>query len=662
MILLNKGTLTRKGVLFPEKMSLDIEERNSRATLELGPEAPGITIGDWMQDDTDPGKGMIWRVASIEPTYETGTTRVTLEHIISELKDTIIFGELDLHGSAENALRNILGRSQYWTLGSCAYSVSLPYEFDGDTLFEAVEGICETLEDSWWDYDLSAVPFRLHIRRLADGIGSEMRAGRNIKTIRKTIDRNGMYTRFYPIGKEEMRLSGTPYVSRNEDRYGVISETETNQSIDSEDMLRAWAEGRVRRHCDPTVTVTVSGLELVRATGEPLDRFRMMTMCRIPIPEIGETITERITHLSYPEKIGNPETVTVTMSNKTADVTTLTAKIRQENQKTRSGGRAGGKKAEEDHAWFTDTTDHVSMTAEAIVGKNPDGTVDWGRVADITVNGDGIYSTVTKTEKDMVTAQSSIKQLENTIDMTVKAVGKDGKITAASIVMAVNNAGSSVVISADHIQLNGNVALSDAMTASALGVNFKKSVNVQGSNGIAIGAGGYISLGAYSIRLDTLQGMIRSASVSGNVLTLTPFYGNPINFSKATAQSGKWSGGIYTVTAKQNNESVGTNKTQIKQLNQSGEVGVIGKYVGQNVHVYATENGGSNAVSTGFDQEVWIDASEVYENGKREGSSSYRLFGYFDKYGTVSVEGQTYTAYITQNTSESASHLALYRT
>ena len=648
MILLNKGTLSRKDVILPEKMSLDIEERNGRAVMELGPEAPGATIGDWMMDDTDPGKGIVWRVAALEPTYETETRGVTLEHIISELKDTIIFGELALHGSAENALRTILGMSQHWRLGSCEYDVSLPYEFDGDTLFEAVETICETLEDSWWDYDLSAVPFRLHVRKLGSGVGSEMRAGRNIKTIRKTIDKNGMYTRFYPIGKEELRLSGTPYVSRNEDKYGIISETETNQAIDSEDMLRAWAQGRVRRHSDPTVTVTVAGLELADSTGESLDRFRIMTMCRVPIPEIGETITERITKLSYPDKIGKRENVTVTMSNKTQDATTITEKIRQEAQKARSGGRAGGKKAEEDHAWFTDTADHVSMTAEAIVGKNPDGTVDWSRVSDITVNGDGIYSTVTKTERDLVTAKSAIEQTETAIRQTVEAVGADGKITAASICLAIRNGSSEAYISADRIRLDGSTSIRQLLTGQATIGQLKVSdLRVQAQGGM-----GFISV----------ANCINTALVTNNELKLYRMNGDLVaTFSKATQLSGKWGGGKYTVTAKQNNESVDTNVAEIKQLTQNGNVGKIGKYVGQNVSVYATENGGSNNVSTGFSQEVWIDASEVYEDGKRDGAGGYSLFGYFDKYGTVTVEGQTYTAYITQSTSSSASHLALYR-
>ena len=661
MIILERGTLKRKDTLLPESLQVDIEERGGRAVAQVGPEAPQLMIGDWLLDDTEPGKGIVWRVSSLEPEYDSGTTRITMEHIIEELRDQIIFGELELHGTAKNALTKILARSKYWRLGTCEFSENLPYEFDGDTLYEAVEGVCETLEDCEWDFDLSAVPFKLSVRKISGEIGSEMRAGRNIRTIRKTIDKSGMYTRFYPVGKEELKLGGNGYVSKNEDVYGIISRSETNQAIDSADMLRAWANGRLRRHCVPTVEISVEGIELADATGESLDRFTVGKKCRIPMPEIGETILERITKVSYRDKIGQPETVTVTMSNKREDARSLVTQVRQEAQKVRGGGRAGSKKAAEDHAWFTDTEDHVSMTAEAIVGKSADGKVDWSRVADITVSGSGIYSTVTRTEGDLVTAKSRIAQTENMIGQFVSAVGKDGKITAASIVAAVNSAGSSVVISADHITLAGSVKLADAMTASSLGVTFKKSVNVSGSNGIAIGAGGYISLGAYSIRLDTLQGMIKTAKVDGNVLTLEPFYGTPINFSKATTLSGRWRSGKYTVTAKQNSENVAENVTQLKQLMADGSVSVIGHQVGKTVYVYATENGGNNAVSTGFSQQIWIDAEDVYQQGKTDGAGAYTLFGKFTRYGSVSVEGKTYMAYITDSTSEYIENVNLYR-
>ena len=46
-------------------MSLTLEERNSTASLTLGPEAPEITMNDWLRDDTEPGQGVIYRVKTV---------------------------------------------------------------------------------------------------------------------------------------------------------------------------------------------------------------------------------------------------------------------------------------------------------------------------------------------------------------------------------------------------------------------------------------------------------------------------------------------------------------------------------------------------------------------------------------------------------------------
>ena len=53
----------------------------------------------------------------------------------------------------------------------------------------------------------------------------------------------------------------------------------------------------------------------------------------------------------------------------------------------------------------------------------------------------------------------------------------------------------------------------------------------------------------YTLNTSAFKNMIKSASVRNNVLTLTPVYGDPITFSKATSLSGAWSGRTFTVTA-----------------------------------------------------------------------------------------------------------------
>ena len=130
---------------------------------------------------------------------------------------------------------------------------------------------------------ISRVPFRLTIGPRATSIGSEMRMSRNISTAKIDISKNGFYTRFYPIGKNDLRLSER-YVSRNEGLYGTVSKVETNSGLDTEARLRAWANERLRKHAEPQATVSITGINLSAATGEPLDQLAIGRICRMPLP------------------------------------------------------------------------------------------------------------------------------------------------------------------------------------------------------------------------------------------------------------------------------------------------------------------------------------------------------------------------------------------
>ena len=77
----------------------------------------------------------------------------------------------------------------------------------------------------------------------------------------------------------------------------------------------------------------------------------------------------------------------------------------------------------------------------------------------------------------------------------------------------------------------------------------------------------------YDVDVSTLQSMIRSASVSGNVLTLTPFYGDPITFSKATTLEGAWDSGKLTVNAYQTNNGI---KKRVAQYFSSHQLALNG--------------------------------------------------------------------------------------
>lgn len=487
MILLNGKSITPKRKVPLEALSLQLKERDSTASMTPA-DMTGIQIGSWLKDEGNPGANIVWRVRSIGTAYATNTPMVQMEHAVSILKDEILFGEhkaaqitgnsRDTDCTAQQAVQYILRRSPEWTLGRFDYgSVRNPYKFDGETLFEALQVVTNSLDDAWWSYDFSTYPFKLNITKQSAAVGSELRASRNLNTITKNIDKSGMYTRFYPIGKGNLKISGD-YVERNVSTYGVVSKVETDQSIDSEAELRRWANERLRKHAQPTVTIDVDGLELADATGERMDRLTLGTMCRIPLPEFGTTMTERIVGLTYNDKLNQPEVVKVTLANQKNDVAKIIAEMIRGGG---GGGRAAAKQEEEDHAIFIDTNEKVGMVAKGIVGEDKDGNPLWDRLTELIVDGDGLDSSVKVLQDGIVTANSRITQTEKEIALEVNerksetssmssrisqmadkislvVTEKNGKdvVNTASIVLGINSqSGSYVRIKAQTINLDG---------------------------------------------------------------------------------------------------------------------------------------------------------------------------------------------------------------
>lgn len=574
MILLSGHSLTPAKKVPVEAMSLSLKERESTASLTPA-DMEGIGVNSWLRDETAPGAGIVWRVKSIRDVFQTRTPSVELEHIINTLRDRILFGEVKtgtITGNsksttctAEQAVRYILRQQSDWVLGSFSYgNVANPYKFDGDSLYDALETVTNTLSEAMWTYDMSVYPFRLNITRKPTAVESEMRAGRNIRTITKTIDKSGMYTRFYPIGAEDRKLPGGGYVEKNTDLYGIACKVDTDQSLRTENELRAWANERLNLHAEPTVTIEVEGLELAAATGESLDKLELMRICRMPLAEFNTTIQERIVALNYPDKVRQPESVKVTLTNNRQDLTKILADAIKRGGK---GARTSTRKAAEDLAWFEDTNDHVAMCAKGIIGTDAAGNPNWVRLSEIIVDGSGIHQQVQSVQKDVVIASTRIDQNEYAIQMeasqrvsadtqmqgkltvTANRVGmvvgtKNGKdfIKAAEICVAINDAGESeAIIDAQKVYIG----------------NQKSTTVIAGKCSLSDVTANYISA-----QLATLSSLtVSGANVIGDIY-LRNAAGNQQNVA----------GGIWDLNIKNNNN--GTYTLQRKRFNDSDYVDV----------------------------------------------------------------------------------------
>ena len=670
MILLQGHSISPLKKIPLETMSLQLKERDSTATI-VPADMDGITVNSWMVDDTEPGRGIVWRVKSISQAYATRTPTVQLEHAINTLKDRIMFGEhkpKDITGNskaatatAEQTIRYILSNQSDWVLWRFDYAgTSNPYQFDGDTLFDALETVTSSLKNAWWTYDMTVYPFRLNIIRKDNTAYSELRPGRNLKTITKTIDKSGMYTRFYPIGKDDLHLSDYA-VDRNTEYYGVISKVDTDASIDTEAELRRWANERLDDHAEPTVTIDVEGLDLADATGEELDRMWLGYCCRIPLAEFGTTINERIVGLTFPDKLQQPEVVKVTLSNNRTDLTKIIADSMKSSGK---GKRTSTKQDKEDHAWFEDTDDHVAMCAKGIIGVDAQGNPNWYRLSRLEVNENGIYGEVKSVQGDLVIAETRIDMNENAINLEAKraktaegdlsgrltvqadkieaevtrattaegtlsgritveagkitqivsAVGSDGKVTAASICLAINNGGSTATINADKIYLLGQT-IANTISANYISAQLATLAQVT-VNGLNVIGDAYVRNGAGSQQ--NVSAAIWDIQLSGPVNDVYTLKRRRINesdytdigtFSRATSLRGDWSGGELTVTASPQG------KKFIADLFTGGHWGYAS---GEDTKTYygsisAKHNGGSTSYSTGEYFEV--DASSIYDEG-----------------------------------------------
>lgn len=685
MILLSGHSRTPARKVPLEALSLSLKERDSTATMTPA-DMSGIGLDSWFLDDTNPGAGIIWRVSSIQTAFATDTPTVQLEHIISTLKDRILFGEVtpeDISGgstcTAEQAVRYILRQQSDWRLGNFGYNVSGPYKFNGDSLFDAIAHVTESLDGAWWSYDLSSYPFTLHIMPKVTGVACEMRPGRNLNTVTKTIDKSSMYTRFYPIGRDDLHISGD-YVSRNENLYGVISKVEVDQGRETEADLRAWANERLRKHADPVVTIAVEGMELADATGESIDRLTLGRICRIPLTEYGTTIEEYITEIRYRDKVHNPERVTLTLCNKQDDVrmdieTVIAEAIKAGGGGGGRGGRANAKQQKEDHAWFEDTDDHVAMCAVGIIGKDANGEPNWYRLSRLEVGEYGIFGEVRSVQNEVVVANTRIDQTEDhitqeanmlrdgqavlsarltveadkidqevvnrqrdtqtlsgritveagKINQIVQSVGQNGQVTAASICLAINSAGSSATINADKIYLLGqtiaNTINADYIYTKVAALPRVDMVQAYASS-LSIGTHLTMPNGLY---LESNGVWQLSLSQSGNTYTLTEMKLNGDTrevgtFSRATTLSGTWSGGTFTVSASPQGNSISAQLFDVTGTDITWDGNTA------SFPVYANLNGGETKYGTG--KTLTVDASARYTAGRNSVSiSSIAVYG-----------------------------------
>ena len=694
MYKLNGHSLSKGAAILPESQSFIIQERDSTSSVQLGPESERISFGDWILDDGWPEGSYVWRVKTLGEQVNTDTGTVELEHIIKTLDDFKLHEDItteDMGGSgasevsARTAIETLLSYQNHWVLGAFEFSASNPYEFNtGDSLLDGIESVCDTLEEATWDYDLTVYPFRLNIRRRDDHVSCEMRAGRNLSTLKTSLTRSGMYTRIYPIGKNDLRLTES-YLSRNENLYGRIDKIETNQGKSTEAALRAWAGGRLRKHSEPVMTITISGLELSGETGESLDALRINKTCRCPLPNSGTSIVERITKLQWRDRRKEPENVTVNLCNNVTDVESIL------KESSKSGGSAAAGQAKQNYLFeangehlyyevFDDcghlhsvlemtteslriafdnliesTRSEFLMTSESLRIKFENDLSSTRSQFEMTSESlrikfeNDLSSTRSQFEMTSeslriafqnadASLRSSIQAEAGRIGLLVEGYGSNATVKRASIILAINNGTSSAHIDADEVYIgnqksttviNGKCVLGDVTADYIAG----KIATIPTLRGITANFSGNITSGgalsgnqvyADSRNISNPVMYVALLGPTNNVYTLVATKAdgtyNEMSFSRAVSS---WTMGWSggKFTAKANPQNQSCNTTLVQ-----GTTSWDGNVATVPVNAYDSDNP-NYTYATG--RSVVVDATSIYNNaapsrgsaGARSGST-----------------------------------------
>lgn len=539
---LSGNTFLEEARLHPGKLSPTLRMQPlSTATMILPESDPDIVMHDLVELYNQHGSCGIFRVVDIQPAYGKNRS-VTLNHALDVLNDAVYPSNTEeFNGTVAAYLTKLLGAQKqkigntpYWQLGTVEDTGTWHQEFNYDNILDLIKEITSEHEDYYFTFDFSVFPWRLNLIARNDDVLTEFRASRNIVSCKVTQSDKDQCTRLYlsittkstvteggkTAGKKSTVTFEVHDDAQGQATWGVIEKKagiETDKVPASE--KAAWVQAYFDRHRDPNVQISISGHDLKEQTGEDIDEMHLARVCRAVLPRYNTTLLERIVEVTYPDALGQPSKVDVSMANKRQTTEDNIASAQKEAKKAGGGGRAAKQQAENNateiefqkirydlqvlkdekrfavianESWY----EQMETGGETLVGKY-DGKFEVTarqltsafNVTGVAVGEDGmpvidpqtgeyvfdgsgntlssqitqeaakIRSEVSSTATEL---RSSITEQANRISLVVEGTGANAHVKPASIIAAItNNSGrltSSITIDADQVYIGNRTS------------------------------------------------------------------------------------------------------------------------------------------------------------------------------------------------------------
>lgn len=587
------SNLAETAVLKPLGLQIALQTPGvSTATLTLSPNDPEPDVHSWIELYNQNGSVGIFRVTSPATDYAQQTT-LTLRHGIDSFADSVLSAQEDFEGTPTELLTRMIAAQTVkingvspWSLGTCAATNTIKMSLNYNRLSELLQNLEEQLEGYYFEYDQSVFPWVINVKAAPSDVDGEFRLNRNVMTISRTLSDNDLCTQLIlsinsKVTNDDVTTNKQYIKTYNNTAaqaiYGIVQKTAdidtadnlvttTEQPVPSTPEADAWAARFMSDHSAPTVQIQMTAKELSRITGDTWDETKLGHICRVSLPTYNQIFTERVVNVTYPDALGQPDVVNVSLANQLPKFSSSIAQLRAETARLGRSGRGGARaaaSADQLEVW----SQHVQYYGEALDGTGVltlyESGIDMNPLGGVT-----IYSL----EEGVQSLYSGIQVNTNEISSVVQKTGINSlgqsetlyskitqNATAITLKVSKGDVSTQLAVECGNVTISGgNLVVSGYVTSDGLATEIANLNLVNVTDLVASGSisgdsvtadylevegsaeiGGDVSaqtgyFDSIDLNGSTFTNVIVSASVSqdGKTLTLTPLTGNAINFSK----------------------------------------------------------------------------------------------------------------------------------
>jgi len=292
-----------------------------KATLVLPATEERLAMRDLLELYTPRGSAGIFRVVSLAEDIRDRQT-VQLMGAADTLADDVYpqAASEDVSKTASAWITDILSKqtTARWQAGTCALSKTVKIRPNYQNLWSLLETVREAEPGYWWTFDFTTTPWTLSLAALPTATACGVRLSRNIESMSISATDQEMCNRlivsYTPTSGSQTVTTYNNTASQT--AYGIIVKTADikQEELPAGTTVEQYAQRILAERAQPVVSVSISGVDLYRQTGDDYDKIQLGTLCSAVIEGYG-AMTERVVALSWTDALGEPDRVRFSLSN-----------------------------------------------------------------------------------------------------------------------------------------------------------------------------------------------------------------------------------------------------------------------------------------------------------------------------------------------------------